>query len=127
MTEALVVLAADQPYLAGLPEAVVAALDRADQADAAVPVDLGGRRQPLAAAYRTSALGEAVAGARPTAGRPFRAVLTRLRVVDVPAAALPPGALLDVDTPQDWDAALWTQRRGAARAVDSAFRSAGPP
>jgi molybdopterin-guanine dinucleotide biosynthesis protein A len=127
VTEAVVVLAADQPYLAGLPEAVVAALGRAGRTDAAVPVDVEGRRQPLAAAYRTSALRGAVSGARPTAGRPFREVLTRLRVVDVPAAALPPGALLDVDTPEDWDTALWTERRGAAPAVDRAFRGAGSP
>jgi molybdopterin-guanine dinucleotide biosynthesis protein A len=130
VTGVVVVLAADLPFPAGLPEAVVGVLDRADTADdvdCAVPVDDGGHRQPLAAAYRAVALRDAVAGARPTAGRPFRDVLTGLRVVDVPAAALPPDALLDVDTPQDWDTALWTQRRGAVRAVDSAFRRAGPP
>lgn len=129
-TGVVVVVAADLPFVAGLPEVLVGVLDRVDTAadvDCAVPMDAGGHRQPLAAAYRVAPLTHAVAGARPTSGRPFREVLTRLRVLDVPAAALPPGALLDVDTPQDWDTALWTEHRNAGRAVDSVFPRAGPP
>ncbi|MGF1661898.1 MAG: molybdenum cofactor guanylyltransferase [Kineosporiaceae bacterium] len=125
--EVVVVLAADLPFAAGVPEALVAALDGASGADGAVPVDAGGRRQPLAAAYRTAALSETVAGARPTAGRPFRDVLTRLRVIDVPAATLPRGALVDVDTPEDWRAALWMAHRRSPGAVDDVFRGTGAP
>lgn len=62
---------------------------------AVVPVDPGGYRQPLCAAYRSDALRGALAALGPLAGLPVRAVLPRLDVVEwsVPAAAL-----ADVDT-----------------------------
>jgi molybdopterin-guanine dinucleotide biosynthesis protein A len=101
--ESVVVLAADLPFAAGVPEVVLAALDAVPCADAAVPTDDEGRRQPLAAAYRTSALRRAVAAVGPPEGRPLREVLPRLDVTVVPVQALPPGSLEDVDTPTDLD------------------------
>jgi molybdopterin-guanine dinucleotide biosynthesis protein A len=100
-----VVLAGDLPFTAGLAAALLGALGEHSDADAVVPVDGAGRRQPLAAAYRTDALRTAVAALHPVAGRSMRACLERLRVHDVPAAQLPYGSLVDVDTVDDLAAA----------------------
>lgn len=103
------VLAVDMPFAAPL---VAGALGRlagaAAEVSAVVPVDPDGRGQPLAAAYRTGALGSALTGLGPIAGLPVRAVLGTLRVMewDVPAHDL-----ADVDTELDLRAA---RRRAAA-------------
>ena len=63
--------------------------------DAVVPVDPTGHPQPLAAAYRTRALLAALDALAPLAGRPVRAMLEQLAVMQLPV----PGAdLADVDT-----------------------------
>jgi hypothetical protein len=72
-----------------------------------VAVDADGQRQPLAAAYRTAALRRAMAGLGDGAGTAMRAVLAELVVHELAAPQLPPGALVDVDTP----AALREARR----------------
>ncbi len=100
--ELVVVLAGDLPFAAGLPAVVAAELARRPGVDAAVPLDETGRPQPLAAAYRLGPLRSALGRLAPTAGRPVRALLAELTVHQVPSNRLPDGALVDVDTPDDW-------------------------
>jgi molybdopterin-guanine dinucleotide biosynthesis protein A len=97
---ALVLLGGDMPYAARAAPSLVAALDAAPDADAAVGRDGGGRVQPLLAAYRTAAL----AGAVPSdpAGMPLMRLLNTLSVVSVPVDAV---TALDVDTPDDLERA----------------------
>jgi molybdopterin-guanine dinucleotide biosynthesis protein A len=99
-TEVVVLLAGDLPFTAGLPERLCALLAACDR-DAVIPLDAAGRPQLLAAAYRTRALVGAVAAHGPVHGAAVRDVVALLRVHRVPAAELPTGALLDVDTPDD--------------------------
>lgn len=86
-----------QTALTGSPSV----LDRADAVvlvDAVVPVDAEGRPQPLAAAFRTESLIAALAELAPTADRPVRALLPRLRVMEW---RTPAEHLVDVDTAHD--------------------------
>jgi molybdopterin-guanine dinucleotide biosynthesis protein A len=71
-------------------------------ADAVVPVDGAGRRQPLAAAFRTESLMAALADLAPLADRPVRALLPRLRVMEWRA---PAEQLADLDTAAELSAA----------------------
>ena len=91
-TPFVAVLAADMPF--AVP--ALRGLGQPDR-DAVVP-RAGGHPQPLCARYRTTAL----RGASPVAGMSMKALLERLRVdyVDRPAAAF-----LDIDTPEDLQAA----------------------
>ena len=98
-TDVVVVLAADLVDAAALPGALLGALEADARAEAAVAVDPGGRRQWLAAAYRTAAVRrsldsllvlEAVHGHR------FSDLVDLLRVVDVPRDDVE-----DIDTPED--------------------------
>lgn len=93
--------AVDLPWLqASLVRAIVAGLD--DRHEVAVPV-VAGRRQPLAAAYRTALAplaAELAAGER----RALRGLLERCRARELDERALPAGAaamLRDADTPAD--------------------------
>lgn len=107
------VLAADMPF--GWP-ALAASLARLDaevavdagSVDAVVPVDAGGHAQPLCAAYRTDALRAGLAAVGELAGRPVRAALAALRVVQW---SPPPESVLDIDT----DADLVRARQRAAK------------
>lgn len=97
-----VVLACDMPLLTS---ATVARLVGAvADLDAAMLVDDDGRRQYLAAAYRTGVLRARVAGLGSPEGASMRALVEGLRVAEVRAQ---PGETLDCDT---WDAV----RRAAA-------------
>lgn len=82
-----------------LPDFDAAALARLlaglGEADGVVFVDAGGRRQPLAAAYRARALREAVRVLEPVRDRPVRLLFEQLAVVTVPDH----GAAADCDTP----------------------------
>lgn len=70
---------------------------------AVIPVDAGGRRQPLCGAYRTEALRLAmtalVSHAGGAAGASMRSLLARLEVMEI--HELPAPVLLDVDTAVD--------------------------
>lgn len=99
-TQTVLLLAADLPFSPPLVPALLGRLARTS-ADAVVPVDGAGRRQPLAAAYRTEPLRAATSGLQPVAGRALRDLLAVLTVHEVPARDLPPRALLDVDTPAE--------------------------
>jgi molybdopterin-guanine dinucleotide biosynthesis protein A len=105
-TPLVVVLAGDLPFAQGLPEAVVAEISHnAPGADAVVPLDTDDHLQPLAAAYRTSALRRALRDLGRVQGISMRLLLSRLDVVELPAERLPPDALVDIDTATDLVAA----------------------
>lgn len=92
----VLVLAADMPLVARVVPMLVASLGAADAADAAVLVDEEGIRQPLAAAYSRKALARRLEQLNPPEGRPVRALLDGLQVVELRAAH----AAFDCDT---WD------------------------
>jgi len=104
-TPVVVLLAADLQLIdAGVVAWLRARLTGAGPSiDAVVAVDLGGRLQPLAAAYRSQALVAAVAAAAPI-GRAVRDVLAGLCVMPLPSDAFW-AKLVDVDTPEDLTAA----------------------
>jgi molybdopterin-guanine dinucleotide biosynthesis protein A len=100
VTPEVVVLAGDLPFSAPLVPVLLGRLAATD-ADAVVPVDGSGRRQPLAAAYRTAALRAALRALEPVRGRAMRDLLDVLAVHEVDARDLPPRTLVDVDTPAE--------------------------
>lgn len=103
------VLATDMPFAVGVVAHAMGLLAAAEPGvDAVLPIDPGGRRQPLAGAYRADALRGALARLAPLTGKPVRAVLEHLRVMEWPVAA---ADLADVDTATDLGAA----RRRVAR------------
>ncbi len=113
-TPTILLLAVDMPL--GVHAALVALdeLTESRSATAVVPVDAGGNRQPLCAAYRTdelrSALTELVVAAGTLRGASVRSLLARLEVVELPN--LPGALLLDVDTQVDLVAADLELRSG---------------
>jgi molybdopterin-guanine dinucleotide biosynthesis protein A len=129
------VIAADMPFalpvvaesLARLAEAVprigvhgihhridgsVHSMDKQPVAQAVVPVDPQGFRQPLCAAYRTEALRSALAALGPLADLPARSLLLGLDVMEWP---VPAAALADVDTAEQLAVA---RTRAAEEATD---------
>ncbi|QCB93749.1 NTP transferase domain-containing protein [Cellulomonas shaoxiangyii] len=104
----LVAVAGDQPFAGRAVPALLAALDGAPEADAALAAGPDGRVQPLLGAYRTAAVGAVLRG--PVADRPVRALWAHLRIVTVD---LPAVHVLDVD-----DAADLARARAAARRED---------
>lgn len=98
-TPLVVVLATDMPFAVPVVATVVARLADADPDVAAViPIDPDGQLQPLSAAYRTDALRRSLAALEPLAGRPVRAMLPALRVMEWPVSG---DELADVDTAGD--------------------------
>jgi molybdopterin-guanine dinucleotide biosynthesis protein A len=98
-TELLVLLAADLVDPSALPAALLAVLEATPEAEAAVAVDPAGRRQWLAAAYRTVAVRRALDSLvvlEGVAEHRFGDLVDLLRVVDVPRADAG-----DIDTPDD--------------------------
>ncbi len=104
----VVVLAGDLPFVAGLPGILLDALSVVADADAVVPQDVGGRWQPLAAAYRTGALRAALRSMGDAHGQSARTLLTHLRLIGISAAELPDNSLFDIDTQSDLEAAQKT-------------------
>jgi molybdopterin-guanine dinucleotide biosynthesis protein A len=101
--EIVVVLAVDQPWIAGAVAPLrvqLAAADRArpDAVDAAVLVDADGRRNYLAAAWRRIALLNALLAIDQLAGASMRSVYASARCVEVSDTA---GWGRDIDTPDD--------------------------
>ncbi len=109
-TGVLVAVAGDQPFAGRAVPALLAALDAAPGAGAALAAGPDGRAQPLLAAYRVPAVAAVLRG--PVADRPVRTLWAHLDVVTVD---LPAATVLDVDDADD-----------LARARDVA-RDAGPP
>lgn len=108
-TPVVVILAVDMPFAADVVPQLLAALDDAEPSvDAVVPLDPTGRRQPLAAAYRTARLRDAVALLSPVRGRSMRDLLAHLNVGELALAGADAQLLLDIDTPADLDLARRT-------------------
>jgi molybdopterin-guanine dinucleotide biosynthesis protein A len=101
--EAVVVLAVDQPWIGGAVPALRASLAarnhaQPDVVDAAVLVDVDGRRNYLAAAWRRVALLNALLAIDPLTGASMRSVYASARCVEVPDSA---GWGRDIDSPDD--------------------------
>lgn len=91
------VFATDLPYLrAEDVERLLNVLVATPDTEAALFRDVEGYRQPLAAIYRTSALATALRELQPLTGRPMRALIRSLTVLEVPDE----GAATDCDTPE---------------------------
>jgi len=113
-TTVVVVLAVDMPFVASHTPRLLAALETAGpDIDAVVPIDASGRRQPLAAAYRTASLRHAVESLDPVRGRAMRDVLAELRVLELVIDEADATAFLDIDTPEDLEEARRTVTRSA--------------
>ena len=95
----LVVLACDMPWVTeGTVRRLLGALEAGDpdrRAEAAMLVDQGRRRQPLAAAYHRDPLLTALAGLGEPSGRSMRALVGGMDVVEVAAMG---NEALDCDT-----------------------------
>lgn len=92
------ILAVDMPWAAAVLPHLIDALLADPGADAAVAVDDNGRRQPLCAAWRTSALMSAVERCGDLTGRPVRDLMDGAVIVDIPVRG---ADLEDIDTPED--------------------------
>ena len=102
--DAVLLLAGDQPFVAGAIAPLLEALGRAEDADGARAVDAGGRAQHLTCVVRRAALEAAIVTASAGGsidGVSMRRLLEPLRLVDV---AVPDDATIDVDTWADADA-----------------------
>lgn len=104
--EVLLALSADLPFLDDATvRRLLAALDAAPDAEAALFTDPEGRDQPLVAAYRTAPLRRALDGIRRAHqgldDLPLRLLGERLRPVRVPADPEEPLASFDCDTWED--------------------------
>ncbi|GAA1186313.1 molybdopterin-guanine dinucleotide biosynthesis protein A [Kitasatospora gansuensis] len=96
----VLLLAADLPFLD--TRTVERLLDALAEHDGALLVDAGGRDQPLAGAYRTTALRSALAGLGDPVGLPLRRLLAPLRLARL---ADPDGVSYDCDTWEDLELA----------------------
>ncbi len=99
--ELVLVLACDMPFLdAAAVDRVVTAVR--DDSDGAAYVDSDGRRQHLAAAYRTESLERALAAIDPVEGAAMRDLTNGLTIIEIEAD---PETTRDFDTWDDW--ATW--------------------
>ncbi len=122
-SDAFLVLACDMPHIRHAVPSLLAGLDAAPLVDGAIAIDDGGRRQPLAAVYRTHALIAALEAASGStqgggqlAGLAMFRLLDHLTLVDI---HVPHDATADVDT---WDDAV---RLGATPPAPSAESDEG--
>jgi molybdopterin-guanine dinucleotide biosynthesis protein A len=97
--DTVVVLAADLPWIAPAVPVLIAHLD---DADVAVLVDTGGRRNYLAAAWRHETLARAITAIGDPAGAGARELFRSVEVIEVPD---PSGWGNDCDTWADVDEA----------------------
>jgi molybdopterin-guanine dinucleotide biosynthesis protein A len=94
-SDVVTVLAADLPAIEA--DTIHALLRAIDDADGAVAVDSTGRAQPLLAAYRTAALGRALAAIGEPHGQPMRRLVDTLDLARLEVGS----AAEDIDTPGD--------------------------
>ena len=113
--EIVVVLACDMPFVDASAVARLVGAARSQPGDGAAFVDAGGRRQHLAAAYRTIALRAALDRIGDVDGAAMRHVAQRLTMVEIEAD---PEITLDTDTWSDVrrTQTLAQQRRARERA-----------
>ena len=94
----VVVFGADMPDAGPLAESLARAC-AATAHDAVVAIDIDGRRQPLCAAYRTTALRAAISGDGTDVA--MRAVLEQLDVLEFVPSTAEQSLLTDIDTRED--------------------------
>lgn len=99
-TPVVIIWAADMPF-AGTLVAKLAADMTQGEADALIPVDDTGRRQPLAAAYRTDALRAALAQLGLAYGRAVHELLALINITEVAVDPEATHTLFDIDTADD--------------------------
>ena len=103
-TPLVAILAADMPFAGSLLPSLVAELAASPETvDGVLPLDPQGREQPLSAAYRTAAIERALAQLGNPAGQSVRALRAGLSPTRHPVTG--DEYLLDIDTPDDLDAA----------------------
>lgn len=97
------VIATDMPFAGGLLSHLTHRIP--EGADALVPVDAAGHRQPLCAAYRTTGLRTGVKALGEVQDASMRSLLDHLVVAEITltdlAELLDPNSLFDIDTPSD--------------------------
>ncbi len=107
--DVVLVLACDMPFLdSGAVDRVVAAVP--DDGDGAAFVDTDGRRQHLAAAYRTASLTRALNAIDQVDGAAMRELVKRLTIVEIGAD---PETTVDFDTWDAWD--TWQRVQGSTK------------
>jgi molybdopterin-guanine dinucleotide biosynthesis protein A len=123
-TQIACVIATDMPFAGGLLSHLTHRIP--EGADALVPVDATGLRQPLCAAYRTTALRTAVKALGEVQDASMRSLLDHLVVAEITltelvalhdvSSLLDPNSLLDIDTPSDLDRsrAIMLETKGRA-------------
>jgi molybdopterin-guanine dinucleotide biosynthesis protein A len=123
-TQITCVIATDMPFAGGLLSHLAHRIPQG--ADALVPVDATGQRQPLCAAYRTTALRTAVEALGEVQDASMRSLLDHLVVAEITltdlaelhdvGSLLDPNSLLDIDTPSDLDRsrAIMIETKGRA-------------
>ena len=122
-TEIVGVIATDMPFAGGLLESLAQSIPPG--ADALMPVDTTGHRQPLCAAYRVTALRSALCALGALTGTSMRTLLTHLVVAETTSTTLDAPfdkldaqfdkeVLFDIDTPSDLDRsrAIMLERKG---------------
>ena len=93
-TEYVAIAAVDMPYGSALFSQLLSAIS----ADAAMPIDVDGFKQPLCGIYRRVALLSAIKKLGNPHGQSMRALCDLLAIDEVPVDA---HALIDIDTPED--------------------------
>jgi molybdopterin-guanine dinucleotide biosynthesis protein A len=114
-TPVTALLGVDMPWAGGLLEHLIAEFESCD-ADALVPVDGSGFRQPLCAVVRTEALRDALALLGDPRGRSLRELMSLLDVRERPLSEPEMRWVDDIDTPQDLRRARSTQPASGAPA-----------
>ena len=99
-TPVTALLAVDMPWAAGLAWQLIAELASCG-AEALVPVDGSGFRQPLCAVVRTDAVRAALRELGDPAGASLRELFSFIDVQERPLKAAEMGSVADIDTPED--------------------------
>jgi molybdopterin-guanine dinucleotide biosynthesis protein A len=109
--DATVVIACDMPHVGRAVPSLIAAFLRARHVDGVIALDDEGRRQPLAACYRTDALASAIARADRAGGLDSLSVSRLLESLALEELPVPGRWTADVDTWED------AERLGIHRAM----------
>jgi molybdopterin-guanine dinucleotide biosynthesis protein A len=109
-TPVIALLAVDMPWAGPLVERLIGEFASVD-AEALVPVDESGFRQPLCAVLRTESLREAVRRLGDPAGRSLRDLMSLIDVRERPLSEAEGGWVDDIDTPEDLRTARSTPAR----------------
>ena len=113
-TSIVALLAVDMPFGGDLIARLVG--EFADcPADALVPVDATGRRQPLCSVVRTDALRAALSRIGEPAGQPMHRLMRELSVQERPLTADEERLAIDIDTADDLERAHGTAARNSVR------------